>query len=104
MIARVWHGWTRPQKADQYERLLRDEILPDIASRNLEGYKGGEVFRRQAEEEVEFMTILWFASMEGVRTFVGDEVRQAHVPEKARRLLHRYEETARHYERRDRVS
>lgn len=104
MIARVWHGWTRPEKADPYERLLREEILPDIASSTPESYKGGDIFRRSSAEEVEFMTILWFESMEGVRAFVGEDVQQAHVPDKVRQLLHRYEETVHHYERRDRVS
>lgn len=103
MIARVWHGWTEPGDADEYERLLREEILPEIASKNLPGFAGSDVFRREAEEEVEFMTILWFASMDGVRAFVGEAYRKAHVPQKARRLLSRYEEKAHHYERRFQV-
>jgi antibiotic biosynthesis monooxygenase (ABM) superfamily enzyme len=100
MIARVWHGWTKPESADEYERLLQEEILPTIASKDIAGFEGGEVFRRPVGEEIEFMTVLWFGSMEGVRDFVGEEVRRAHVPEKAQRLLSRYEDRARHYERR----
>jgi hypothetical protein len=33
MIARLWHGHTRPDDADAYERLLREEIFRGIASR-----------------------------------------------------------------------
>lgn len=52
------------------------------------------------------MTILRFESMEGVRQFVGEEVRTAHIPDEAERLLHRYDERARHYQHRgqDRAS
>lgn len=103
MIARVWHGWTKPQDADEYERLLREEILPTIASKDIAEFQGSEVFRRSLGEEVEFMTVLWFESMEGVRDFVGDEVTRAHVPEKAQRLLHRYEDRALHFEHRFRI-
>ena len=28
MIARIWHGWTKPEKAKAYEDTLRDEISP----------------------------------------------------------------------------
>lgn len=100
MIARIWHGWTEPEDADEYERLLREEILPGIASKDLPGFTGSDVFRREAGEEVAFMTILWFASMDGVRAFAGEAYREAHVPQKARRLLLRYEDQAHHYERR----
>jgi len=27
MIVRIWHGWTAPGDADQYEALLKDEIF-----------------------------------------------------------------------------
>lgn len=100
MIARVWHGWTNPENADQYETLLREYILPDIAARDISGYHGSEVYRRIRSAEVEFMTILWFDSMDAVRTFAGDDVERAHVPESAQRLLERFEERAGHYEQR----
>ena len=100
MIARVWRGWTRPDDADRYEALLRTEILPEIAAQDIDGYRGGEVFRRALDAEVEFMTVLRFASMDDVRRFAGEDVEAAHIPAAARRLLSRYEDRARHYERR----
>jgi hypothetical protein len=33
MIARIWRGWTKPEKAKAYEDMLRDEIFPGIALR-----------------------------------------------------------------------
>ena len=30
MISRVWHGWTKAEHADEYEGMLRAEVLPGI--------------------------------------------------------------------------
>ena len=97
MIARVWHGWTSHEDADAYERLLRHEVLPDIARQAGEGFCGAEVLRRADGEEVAFTTILRFASMDVVRRFVGDDVRGAHVPPAARDLLTRYDDEVTHH-------
>ena len=63
MIARIWHGWTKPEDAKAYEKLLRNEIFPSIAARNIEGYCGAELFVREDGHEVEFVTLLRFDSM-----------------------------------------
>ena len=57
MIARIWHGWTKRADAKVYEELLRDEIFPSIAARKINGYRGAELFIRDQDEEVEFMTL-----------------------------------------------
>jgi len=44
MIARIWRGWTKPGDAKAYEDMLRDEIFPSIAARNIKGYRGAELF------------------------------------------------------------
>lgn len=33
MIARMWHGYTTPEKADAYEATLKPELLPASATR-----------------------------------------------------------------------
>jgi hypothetical protein len=30
MIARLWKGWTTPENADTYEKLLRETVLPGL--------------------------------------------------------------------------
>jgi antibiotic biosynthesis monooxygenase (ABM) superfamily enzyme len=107
MINRVWHGWTTPANADEYERLLRDEILPSFADADNDGYRGARVLRREVDpetddaDEVEFVTILRFDSIESVKRFAGEEYREAHVPPAARDVLKRYDDRARHYEVRE---
>jgi hypothetical protein len=98
MIARIWHGWTRPEDADAYERLLRDRILPGIEARGIDGYDGAHLFRRDIDGEVEFMALLWFDSMDAVREFAGEDVEASVVPTEARALLARHDERSAHYE------
>ena len=58
---------TTPESADRYEQLLRTEILPEIASRGIPGYLGAHLLRKENDAEVEFVTILWFSSLDSVR-------------------------------------
>ena len=96
MIARLWHGWTSRENADRYEALLKSEVLPGI--HRIEGYGGARLLRREVGEEVEFITLTFFDSMEAVRAFAGDDYEQAVVPEEARRLLSHFDQRSAHYE------
>jgi antibiotic biosynthesis monooxygenase (ABM) superfamily enzyme len=96
MIARVWHGWTKPEDAKAYEQLLRDEIFPSIAGRNIEGYRGVELFVRESGNEVEFVTLLRFDSMDAVKEFAGPEATKPVIFPKGEKLITRMKQ-AQHY-------
>jgi antibiotic biosynthesis monooxygenase (ABM) superfamily enzyme len=96
MIARIWHGWTKPKDAKTYENMLRDEIFPSIAARNIQGYRGAELFVREDGDEVEFVTLLRFDSMQAVKTFAGDDENRPVIYPKAESLLTRMDRS-RHY-------
>ena len=98
MISRVWHGWTTPANADRYEALLKDEIFPAIHSREIAGYRGIQLLRRDHADEVEFVTIMWFDSLAAVRAFAGEEYEVAVVPPKARAVLARFDARSQHYD------
>ena len=98
MIYRLWHGWTTLDNADGYEHLLKTEIFPTIASKNLPGYRGIRLLRRQLINEVEFITIMQFDSLAAVKQFAGEDYETSYVPEKARRILSRHDERSQHYE------
>jgi len=98
MIARIWHGWTKPSNADAYESLLKSEIFIGIQDRRIAGYKGIQLFRRELGDEVEFVTVMWFDSIDAVRAFAGEDYEVAVVPSKARALLSRFDARSQHYE------
>ncbi len=101
MIFRIWHGWTTPENADAYEALLKREVFDGIAAKSIAGYQKIELMRRQAGNEVEFVTIMRFGSLDDVRTFVGEDYEQAYVPAEARKILKRFDERSQHYELRE---
>lgn len=98
MIGRIWHGWTTPDNADVYENLLKTEIFPGIASKGVQGYRGIQLFRRPLGEEVEFITIMWFDSLEAVKQFAGQDYEKSYVPDIAKNVLSRHDERSQHYE------
>ena len=98
MIRRIWHGWTTPGNADRYEALLKEEIFVGIQERQIQGFKGIQLLRREVGAEVEFMTIMAFDSWEAVREFAGEDYVAAYVPQKARGVLARFDARAQHYE------
>ena len=98
MITRVWHGWTKPENADAYESLLKSEIFLGIQNRQIAGYRGIHLFRRNLDDEVEFITIMWFESIEAIRTFAREDYEVAVVPPNARALLSRFDTRSQHYE------
>jgi antibiotic biosynthesis monooxygenase (ABM) superfamily enzyme len=104
MIIRVWHGWTTPENADVYENLLKTEIFPGIAAKNIPGYRGIELLRRNVGAEVEFVTQMRFESLQSVRDFVGEDYEVAYVPKKARAVLKRFDERSQHYEIKETLS
>src|SRR3954471_5621233 len=100
-IGRIWHGYTAPEDADTYEQLLRDEIFTGIAGRNIDGFREIQLFRRPTAGEVEFVTVMWFDSLDAVRTFAGTDYELAVVPAAARAVLSRFDERSQHYEVRE---
>jgi heme-degrading monooxygenase HmoA len=98
MISRIWHGWTTPQNADKYETLLKEEIFVGIQDQHIRGFNGIQLLRRSVDDEVEFVTIMIFESLDAVREFAGEDYELAVVPEKARKLLSRFDERSQHYE------
>ena len=98
MIIRIWHGWTTPENAEEYEQLVVEENYETIAEETGEGYRGFEMARHDHGDEIEYVTITRFDSWEAVESFGGEDYEEAYVPPKARELLTQYDERVQHYE------
>jgi heme-degrading monooxygenase HmoA len=92
----MWHGWTSREHADAYEQLLRTDVLPGIA--RVDGYAGAHLLRRDDGDEVEFVTMTWFTSLEAVRAFAGEDYTKAVIAPGAHGLLSHWDERSVHYE------
>ena len=98
MISRIWHGYTTPENAPIYEDLLLGTVIPAIRAMEISGLKGIHVLKRELEEEFEFITVMWFDSLDSVRSFVKGDYEVAHVPEEARAVLSRFDGRSQHYD------
>jgi len=98
MISRIWHGWKTPGNADKYEALLKEEIFVGIQNQQIQGFKGIQLLLREVGQEIEFVTIMMFDSLDSIREFAGEDYEVSVVPEKARAVLSRFDERSQHYE------
>jgi len=98
MIARIWHGWTIPENANTYYQVLTEQVIPQIESYKMEGYRKIEVLRKEHSDETEFITIMYFDSLDLVKQFMGEDYEVAHVPEAAQKVLKRWDKRSQHYE------
>ncbi len=95
MIARIWRGWTTAAQAEAFEGHVRRQ-LPTIQAQS--GYCGLTLLRLDEGEEVQFVTVTTFASMDDVVAFAGPNHTEAVIPPALRQTLHRVGGAVEHYE------
>ena len=97
-VKRIWHGWTTNENAAKYQNLLHNEVFPGIEAKNIPGYQSIELMRRDHQDEVEFITIMTFDSLQNVIDFQGADYTRCYVPEAAQLVLKRWDKYSAHYE------
>jgi heme-degrading monooxygenase HmoA len=102
MICRLWRGWTTHQNADAYERIVREQVIPGIEAQRIPGFRSIDLARREREHDVEFITLMWFDSLDAVKAFMGDDYQAAHVPAEAQAVLADFDKRSAHYQVLDR--
>jgi len=100
-VKRVWHGWTTPENADNYEKVLQEEVFPGIEAKKIPGYRCIELWRREHGSEVEFVTVMTFDSVQNVIDFQGDNYERAYIPDAAQKVLKHWDKISAHYETRE---
>jgi heme-degrading monooxygenase HmoA len=98
MVARIWEGYTTPENAEAYAAFLKTEFMPAVEKKNIEGYKKFQLLRIDEDEEVHFITIMWFENIEQIKDFAGDDFEKAVIHPKALALLKRHDQYAKHFE------
>lgn len=96
MIARVWRGWAPAATAGEYQRHCESEAAGHL--RQVAGFRGARLLRRDEGEEVKFTSITFFDGMDDVRAFAGEDPERAVVEDAARRVLSRWDERVTHHE------
>lgn len=73
-IARIWRGRTTAAKADEYARYLHEEGFKPLVEKAL----AAQMFREDRAGETEFVTISYWASVEAMSAFAGDDPTRIH--------------------------
>ena len=101
-VCRLWRGWTTPENAAAYERIVRGEVIPGIEARRIPGFRHIDLMKRDLGGEIAFQTLMWFDSVDAIRAFMGEDYDVSHVPAAAQAVLSRFDERAAHFELLDR--
>src|SRR5436309_7960295 len=96
MIARVWHGSTRPADADRYVAHLRENVVAEL--RGIEGFRGVQLLRRARGDRVDFIVTTMWESVEAIARFTGTDPEMAVVAPEAQAILTSYDRRAAHYD------
>ena len=96
MIARMWRGSAIREKANDYVQHLQMSVIPEL--RQIDGFKGVYLMRRDSSEDVEFLVLTLWESMDAIRKFAGENVEAAVVAPAAQALFREYDSTVKHFE------
>ena len=96
MIFRQWCGWSSLEKSDEYPAHFNMNVVPEL--KNVEGFLGADLITRQHENEIQYMVISRWKSMEAIKAFAGNDPSQAVVEPQAVAALNHFDDTVTHYE------
>lgn len=96
MIARMWRGLAIPGRADDYVKHLKQSVVPEL--RQIGGFRGIYLLRRKLSDDVEFVVMTLWESMDAIRKFAGENPEIAVVAPAARALFQEYDTEVKHFE------
>jgi heme-degrading monooxygenase HmoA len=96
LIARMWHGKTKTEKADEYERYLRAEGISKIKA--IDGNKGVQLLRKSEGDTTEFMVISYWESIDAIKKFAGEDYQKAYQLPRDPEYLLKPESVVQHFE------
>ena len=103
MIARMWHGVTAAERADEYLGYLNETGVPDY--RETEGNRGVYVLRRIEGDKAHFLTVSFWGSIEevtrrsrGHKAFAGPDPEKARYYPEDEGFLLEFEPQVKHYD------
>ena len=96
MVARIWHGRTTAEKADEYRQYLFDVGVKKIAS--LPGNRGVQMMMNKTAEQGEFMVVSYWNSIDAIKGYAGESYTHVHDLPRDKEFLIDPETLVRHFE------
>ena len=95
-IARLWHGRTTRQNADDYWAFLQKRAVPDY--RSIPGNLEVKLLRRVESDICHFHTFTTWDSWDSIKRFAGEDISVAKYYDEDRDFLLEFEPTVQHFE------
>jgi heme-degrading monooxygenase HmoA len=95
MIIRAWRGRASRAKSGAYPRHFRETVVPDL--QKTPGFLGAHLSQRTIGDQVDFLVLTRWRSIEAIRAFAGPDVDKAVVEPGAVAALDDFDATVRHY-------
>jgi heme-degrading monooxygenase HmoA len=96
MIIREWRGRAGRSNAEAYPNHFRTHVAPGL--KHVPGFLGAHLSQRALDDEIEFVVLTRWTSIEAIRAFAGADVGQAVVEPGAVAALVSYDDRVQHYE------
>lgn len=96
MIARIWHGRTKAERADTYLDFLFKSGISDYNA--TKGNLGAWALRRIEDDVAHFITLTFWDSRESIKAFAGEDIETARYYPEDKDFLLEFEPRVTHYE------
>lgn len=96
MFIREWRGRAKQTEAVKYPEYFRNVVIREL--REAPGFQGGYLSRREVGDQVEFLVLTRWKSMDAIREFTGSAAEHAVIDPGAMATLVAYDHSVRHYE------
>jgi heme-degrading monooxygenase HmoA len=96
MIVRAWRGRASAAQSSAYPEHFRRRVVRELE--RVEGFLGASLLQQARADQIEFLVLTRWESMEAIRAFAGNEVETAVVEPEAAAALSDFDRTVQHYE------
>jgi heme-degrading monooxygenase HmoA len=96
MFIREWRGRAKQSEATRYPEYFRKEVISQL--RRAPGFQGGYLSQREVGDQVEFLVLTHWKTMDAIREFTGSVAEHAVIDPAAMSTLVAYDHAVRHYE------
>lgn len=91
MISRQWKCILKEEAHDLYISFLNEVVFAE--AKGLPGFKTAHIYKRKAQNGLEFLVTTLWQDYESIKAFAGDDISVAMVPKKAQEMMISFDRT-----------
>jgi heme-degrading monooxygenase HmoA len=95
-IVRAWRGRASLSNSRAYLDHFRDNVLPELQT--IDGFIGAMLLQQRRADDIEFLVLTRWTSMDAIHAFAGADVARAVVEPAAVAALMSFDTQVQHYE------